>query len=56
MSGFPSVARLELSKQGLHNLRTLAFGSLDAKAVADAFRKLDLRGMPVRKSPCSNGR
>ena len=29
----------ELSEQGLQNLRTLTFGSLDAKAVADAFRK-----------------
>ena len=44
-------AGAELSEQGLQNLRTLTFGFLDAKAVADALRKLDLAGLPVSRSP-----
>ena len=44
----PSVARgltledgAELSEQGLQNVKTLIFGSLDVKAVGDALRKTD---------------
>ena len=46
-----SCSKAELSGQGRQSLRTLTFGSLDAKAVADALRKLDVAGMPVTRSP-----
>ena len=38
----------DLCVHGLQNLRTLTFGSLDAKAVADALRRMDLTRGPSR--------
>ena len=38
----------DLCDRGLQNLRTLTFGSLDAKAVADALRRLDVTRGPSR--------
>ena len=40
-----------LSDGRLQNLRTLACGSLDAKAVGDALRKFDFTGLPVSQAP-----
>ena len=41
----------ELRGRGLQNLRTRTYGSLDAKAVADAVQKLDLAEMLVTRPP-----
>ena len=35
----------------MQNLRTLTFGSLDAEALRDALRQLDLTRTPVTRTP-----
>ena len=41
----------DLSDQEWQNLRTLTFGSVDAKADGDALRTLHLTGLPVIRAP-----